>query len=304
MNKNIVACEKTIDINSPVILWNSKSGLTCPNRRGRAACSQHNSILNNDPPKLESEYSIENRDKAYEELKNSVYQLIIHYDACYSSHHCHKVISESTFKGSHFYLDLDGTLYQTCDLYWKTNTAPADDKNGNERSVHVEMSNLSWEALKSESEYHKVTSDQYRQKKDRWELSLSGQWKNLIRTQNFHAYAARGFGKRGYFSRRINGKIVRMWDFTNEQYEALIKLCIGINKILPKVSLRVPYDEINKRTPLDRISNYSTFKGILGHAHVQRGAIEGVSCKYDPGSAFNWLRLRQALEKEISTPIL
>ena len=303
MNKNIVACEKTIDINSPVILWDSEGGLTCPNRRGRSACSQHNSILNNDPPKLESEYSIENHDKAYEELKNSVYQLIIHYDACYSSHHCHKVISESTFKGSHFYLDLDGTLYQTCDLYWKTNTAPADDKNGNERSVHVEMSNLSWEALKSESEYHKVTSDQYRQKKGRWELSLSDQWKNLIRTQNFHAYAARGFGKRGYFSRQINGKIVRMWDFTNEQYEALINLCIGINKILPRINLRVPYDKKNKRTPLDRISNYSTFKGILGHAHVQRGAVEGISCKYDPGSAFNWLRLRRALEKEISTPV-
>jgi N-acetylmuramoyl-L-alanine amidase len=301
MNKNIVACEKTININSPVILWDSKGGLTCPNRRGRSACSQHNFILNNDPPKLKSEYSIENQDKAYEELKNSVHQLIIHYDACYSSHHCHKVISESTFKGSHFYLDLDGTLYQTCDLYWKTNTAPADDKNGNERSVHVEMSNLSWEALKSASEHHKVTSDQYRQKKGRWELSLSDQWKNLIRTKNFHAYAARGFGKRGYFSRRINGKIVRMWDFTNEQYETLINLCIGINKILPQISLRVPYDKKNKRTPLDRISNFSTFKGILGHAHVQRGAIEGVSCKYDPGSAFNWLRLRRALEKEIST---
>lgn len=303
MNKNIVACEKTIAINSPVILWDSEGGLTCPNRRGRSACSQHNSILNNDPPKLESEYSIENHDKAYEELKNSVYQLIIHYDACYSSHHCHKVISESTFKGSHFYLDLDGTLYQTCDLYWKTNTAPADDKNGNERSVHVEMSNLSWEALKSESEYHEITSDQYRKKNNRWELFLSSKWKNLIRTQNFRPYAARGFGKRGYFSRRINGKIVRMWDFTNEQYEALINLCIGINKILPRINLRVPYDKKNKRTPLDRISNYSTFKGILGHAHVQRGAIEGVSCKYDPGSAFNWLRLRRALEKEISTPV-
>ena len=128
-------------------------------------------------------------------------------------------------------------------------------------------------------------------------------WKNLIRTKNFHAYAARGFGKRGYFSRKINGKIVRMWDFTNEQYEALINLCIGINKILPQISLRVPYDKKNKQTPLDRISNFSTFKGILGHAHVQRGAIEGVSCKYDPGSAFNWLRLRRALAKEISTQI-
>ena len=84
--------------------------------------------------------------------------------------------------------------------------------------------------------------------------------------------------------------------------KTLINLCIGINKILPEISLRVPYDKKNKRTPLDRINNYSTFKGILGHAHVQRGAIEGVSCKYDPGSAFNWLRLRRALEKRNINP--
>lgn len=302
MNKNIVACGKTIKIDSPVVLWNAEGGLACPNRRGRSACTQHNFLLNNKSPEPDSEtdYSIADPAKAYVELKNSVYQLIIHYDACYSSHHCHQIMTESTFKGSHFYLDLDGTLYQTCDLYWKTNTAPADDGTGNERSVHVEISNLSWEALKSESEWLKVSSDQYRQKNRRWEFLLSDHWKKKLRTLNFSAYASRGYGKRGYFSRRINGKIVRMWDFTNEQYLALIRLCLGINQLLPKIRLQVPYDKKKKLTPLDRIHNYSTFEGILGHAHVQKGEMEGVSCKYDPGSAFNWPRLRRALENEIA----
>ncbi|MBT3515443.1 MAG: N-acetylmuramyl-L-alanine amidase [Nitrospina sp.] len=298
MNQNIVACQRTVEINSPVILWDAKGGLDCPNRRGRSACTQHNSTLNNKPSQHPVEYSLSNPDKAYDELKNSVYQLIIHYDACYSSHHCHKIMKESSFKGSHFYLDLDGTLFQTCDLYWKTNTAPADDRNGNERAVHVEMANLSWEALKLESEFHKVSSDQYRKKKDRWELSLSKQWKKKLRTPNFRAYAARGYGKRGYFSRRINGKIVRMWDFTNEQYRALINLCFGLNKLLPKIRLQVPYDKTKRRTPLDRINNYSTFEGILGHAHVQKGEKDDISCKYDPGSAFNWPHLRRSLYRK------
>jgi N-acetylmuramoyl-L-alanine amidase len=302
MNQSIVTCQKTININSPVMLWNTETGLTCPNRRGRSACTQHNPILNNKPPELSSEYSISNLDKAYGELKKSVYQLIIHYDACYSSHHCHKIMTESAFKGSHFYLDLDGTIYQTCDLYWKTNTAPADDRNGNERAIHVEISNLSSEALKSESNWHKVPSDQYRKKKDRWELSLSDQWKKQLRTPDFRAYAARGYGKRGYFSRRINGKIIRMWDFTDQQYRALISLCFGLNKLLPKIRLRVPYDKKKNRTPLDRIYNYSTFEGILGHAHVQRGEVDGVSCKHDPGSAFNWPRLRKAFDRKTSIP--
>ena len=191
MNHNIITCGKKININSPVVLWNTEGGLACPNRRGRLACTQHNSLLNNEPPKSESAYSIASLAEAYDELVNSVYQLIIHYDACYTSRHCHQIMNESTFKGSHFYLDLDGTLYQTCDLYWKTNTAPADDRIGNERSIHVEMSNLSWEALKSESEWHKVPSDQYRKKEGRWELSLSDRWKKSLRTPSFRAYSAR-----------------------------------------------------------------------------------------------------------------
>ena len=304
MNQKIVACGKTINIDSDVILWNSQAGLACPNRRGRLACTQHDSTLNNKPPGPHSKYSITNPLKAYDELKNSVYQLIIHYDNCYTSHHCHQVMTESSFKGSHFYLDLDGTLYQTCDLYWKTNTAPADDKMGNERSVHVEMSNLSWEALKSESECHNVPSDQYKKRKDRWEFTIPNQWGEKLRLPNFRAYAARAYGKRGYFSRRINGKIVRMWDFTDEQYQTLIKLCFGLNQLLPKIRLKIPYDNKNRFTPLDRISNYSTFEGILGHGHVQKGELEGIACKYDPGSAFNWPRLRLAITQKtlIKTP--
>ena len=300
MNQNIITCGKSISIGTPVVIWNTKGGLACPNRRGRSNCTQHDPQLNNKPPKSKFEYSITDPAKAYNELKNSVYQLIIHYDACYSSHHCHQIMSESTFKGSHFYLDIDGTIYQTCDLYWKTNTAPADDLIGNERSIHVEMSNLSWEALKLESDWHKVASDQYQQKNNRWEFLLSGRWKKKLRTPNFRAYAARGYGKRGYFSRRINGKIVRMWDFSDQQYEALIRLCIGTNQLLPKIRLQVPYDTKKKLTPLDRIDNYSTFEGILGHAHVQKGETGGVSCKYDPGSAFNWSRLRRALENTMA----
>ena len=98
--------------------------------------------------------------------------------------------------------------------------------------------------------YHQT---KYRLKKGRWELFLSDQWKKRLRAPNFRAYAARGYGKRGYFSRRINGKMVRMWDFTDEQYRALISLCFGLNKLLPKIRLQVPYDKKKNRMPLDRI---------------------------------------------------
>ena len=298
MNQSIVACGNKIDIGIPVVLWGEKEGLVCPNKRGRTNCQQHDPILNDQPTRPEFSYKIFDLEQAYEELKKSVHQLILHYDVCYCSYQCHRMMQDSPFKGSHFYLDLDGMLYQTCDLYWKTNTAPADDKMGNERSVHVEMSNLSWEALEKESEFYQVTRDQYRRRRDRWMLHLPREYQDKIRTRGFKPYAARSFGKRGYFSRKINGKTIRMWDFTEEQYRVLIRLCLGINRLLPKIRPQVPHDNNTGKTPLGKIRGFSSFCGILGHAHVQGGTSDGIDRKYDPGPAFNWSRLRKEFLKE------
>lgn len=296
MNHHIVACGRKVDIGAPVVLWNEDGGFSCPNRRGRKTCTHHDPILNDQPTLPDSAYNILDPDEAYEELKSKVHQFVLHYDVCYSSYHCHQLMKDSTYKGSQFYLDLDGTIYQTCDLYWKTNTGPADDRVGNERAVHVEMSNLSWEARAKDSEMYKSEKDLYQKKNGTWQLDLPQIYRDKIRTPNFKPVPSRAFGERGYFSRRVNGHVVRMWDFTEEQYQALIRLCVGLNHLLPNIKPRVPFDKNNNRVPLDRIKNYSTFSGILGHAHVQHGTQDGIGTKYDPGSAFNWSRLRRALQ--------
>ena len=293
-NRNIIACGRTVDIETPVVLWQHAEGYTCPHPRGRKHCSQHDPQLNEAPTREYAKYQIQDLSTAYEELKQSVYQFVLHYDVCYSSHHCHQVLKDSTFKGSHFYLDLDGTIYQTCDLYWKTNTAPADDRQGNERAIHIEMANLSWQALADESDLYNAPRDLYRKVNQCWRFDLPEQYRKQLRTPDFKTFASRAYGERGYFSRRINGRMVRMWDFTEEQYQALIRLCLGLNQLLPNIALKVPFDQKKRRTPLSKIKNFSTFRGILGHAHVQAGSGEGVKKKYDPGSAFNWGRLRRA----------
>ncbi|MFQ5450528.1 MAG: N-acetylmuramyl-L-alanine amidase [Nitrospinaceae bacterium] len=298
MNQSIIACGFRVDIGTRVVLWDEEGGLVCPNKRGRKDCTHHDPVLNDQPTRPHGTYQIQNPPTAYEELKKRVYQLILHYDVCYCSYQCHQLMRDSTFKGSQIYLDIDGTIYQTCDLYWKTNTGPADDRVGNERSVHVEMANLSWEALTNESELYRVKRDQYRQINGRWELTLPRAYRDKLRTPNFRAVPSRAYGERGYFSRRVNGTMVRMWDFTEEQYQALIRLCIGIHKLLPRIKLRVPYDPETRQVPLDRIKNFSRFAGILGHAHVQKGASPDLRPKYDPGSAFNWSRLRKEFLKE------
>ena len=295
--QSIVVCGNTLDIGTPVVLWKHKDGYTCPHKRGRQDCTQHDPSLNDAPTQKETAYRIADPQKAYEELSQTVHQLVLHYDVCYSARHCHQVLQDSTFKGSHFYLDLDGTLYQTCDLYWKTNTAPADDGLGNERAVHVEISNLSWQALAAESDLYHAPRDLYRKTPQGWRLNLPEKYQRTLRNPKFQAYASRGYGTRGYFSRRISGRTVRMWDFTEEQYQALVHLCLGVHGMLKNIPLKVPFDPEKKRTPLDRINNFARFKGILGHAHVQSGKGEGVKEKYDPGSAFNWGRLRREFRR-------
>ena len=296
MNQNIIACDHKVDIGTRVILWTEKKGFACPNKRGRLACNQHKSNLNDAPSQNPINYKIINNQIAYRELIENVYQFILHYDVCYTSYHCHQLMLKSPFKGSHFYLDLDGTLFQTCDLYWKTNTAPADDKKGNERAVHVEMSNLSWEAFAKESEYFPSDKDKYKNTRKGWELNLPKEYSSKIFKSSFKASPSRVYGNRGYFSKKINGKIVRMWDFTEEQYQTLIKLSFGLNKLLPRIKLQVPIDKETGRHPLNRLENYSRFAGVLGHGHVQNGST-GLECKYDPGSAFNWGRLHRAFRK-------
>lgn len=291
---HIVACGNTIDIQTPVLLWNHPKGFTCPHPRGRSGCTQHDPELNNGPTQDLARYQIHDSQAAFRELQQAVYQFVLHYDVCYSSYHCHQVLKASPFMGSHFYLDLDGTIYQTCDLYWKTNTAPADDRKGNERAVHVEMANLSWQARTEESDLFKVPQDMYRKVRGRWRFEIPDKYRKKLRDPDFQAYAARAHGERGYFSRTVNGRMVRMWDFTEEQYQALIKLCIGLSQLLPGVALQVPVDKETGRTPLGKIKNFATFKGILGHAHVQGGDTDGVKRKYDPGSAFDWGRLRRS----------
>ena len=294
MNQNIIACEKKVDIGTRVVLWNEKDGFACPNRRGRKVLSQHTPALNDAPTQKPSNYKIKNTQTAYRELIKTVHQFVLHYDVCYTSSHCHQLMLASPFKGSHFYLDLDGTLFQTCDLYWKTNTAPADDKKGNERSVHVEIANLSWEALAKQAEYFPSKKDKYKKIARGWKLNLPDEYK--VMNNSFRAMPSRAYGERGYFSKKINGKMVRMWDFTEEQYETLIKLSFGLNQLLPSIKLKVPLDKETGQHPLDRLKNFSRFAGILGHSHVQNGST-GLECKYDPGSAFNWARLHKAFKK-------
>ena len=99
-----------------------------------------------------------------------------------------------------------------------------------------------------------------------------------IRTKEFVGHPARAELVRG----TVQGKELVQYDFTPEQYQALIKLTATLSKVFPKIKCDYPRDAAGKlipqKLPDEELEKY---QGVLGHFHVQTN-------KTDPGPAFQW----------------
>src|SRR5258705_2723786 len=205
-------------------------------------------------------------------LQKVVDQFVIHFDVCGVSRQCFKVLHDHRDLSVHFMLDLDGTIYQTLDLKeraWHATTA-------NSRSIGIEIANMgaytSEESKALEEWYAKDSDGKVRITIPR-QLGDGG-----IRNKRFVGHPARSELIRG----TIQGDDLVQYDFTPEQYEALIKLTATLCKVFPKIKCDYPHDAnrklIPQKLPDDELQKY---EGILGHYHVQTN-------KTDPGPAFQW----------------
>jgi N-acetylmuramoyl-L-alanine amidase len=208
-------------------------------------------------------------------LQRVVDQFVIHYDDVGTSRKCFEVLHDDRGLSVHFLMDLDGTIYQTLDLKeraWHATTS-------NDRSIGIEIANLGAFPVGEKSPLDKW----YKKDEDGQtvitlppELGDGG-----IRTTNFIGHPMRPERVRGI----IQGADVEQYDFTPEQYAALIKLTAAVCKIFPKIQCRYPVDDagnlITHKLPDDALRDY---QGVLGHYHIQTN-------KLDPGPAFQWNRV-------------
>jgi N-acetylmuramoyl-L-alanine amidase len=109
-----------------------------------------------------------------------------------------------------------------------------------------------------------------------------------ILTPNFIARPAR----KDIITGRINGHTLHQYDFTNEQYAALIKLTATLHRVLPKLALDVPRnpDGTVRDTTLSK-QELAAWSGLLGHCHI-------TTQKIDPGPAFDWNRVLEGARRE------
>jgi N-acetyl-anhydromuramyl-L-alanine amidase AmpD len=203
-------------------------------------------------------------------LQRIVDQFVIHYDAAGTSRQCFKVLHDLRGLSVHFMLDLDGTIYQTLDLKERAWHATG----ANSRSVGVEIANIGafpTNSTNSLAEWY--TNDASGQTVVRIPAEFGD---GGLRTKPFVARPARQDPVTG----AIQGQELMQFDFTPEQYQALIHLTATLTRVFPKIKCEFPRDAsgalVKQKMSDAELANYH---GVLGHYHIQ-------THKFDPGPAF------------------
>jgi N-acetyl-anhydromuramyl-L-alanine amidase AmpD len=205
-------------------------------------------------------------------LQKVVDQFVLHYDVCGTSRQCFKILHDMRGLSVHFLLDLDGTIYQTLDLKergWHATTS-------NARSVGIEIANMGAYSRDEKAPfaqwYAKDASGQTR-------ITIPAAFGDGgIRTPNFIGRPARPAPLKG----TLQGRELTQYDFTPEQYDALIKLTATLCKVFPKIKCDYPRDAAGKLV-LQKLpdTELQKLEGVIGHFHIQTN-------KVDPGPAFQW----------------
>ena len=205
-------------------------------------------------------------------LQRVVDQFVLHYDVCGTSRQCFNILHDRRDLSVHFMLDLDGTIYQTLDLKeraWHATTS-------NSRSVGVEIANMGAYGAGEKKPF----DEWYAKEPDgRTRITIPERFGDGgIRTKGFVGRPARPEPITG----TIQGRELVQYDYTPEQYRALIKLTATLSKIFPKLACDYPKDAAGKlllnKLPDEQLKQY---QGVLGHFHIQTD-------KVDPGPAFQW----------------
>ena len=205
-------------------------------------------------------------------LQRVVDQFVIHFDVCGVSRQCFNVLHDHRDLSVHFMLDIDGTLYQTLDLKeraWHATTS-------NNRSIGIEIANMG--AYRSEES---KSLQEWYGKDEKGRVCITVPQKlgdGGVRTKGFVGYPARPELIKG----TVQGQELLQYDFTPEQYKALIRLAATLCKVFPKIKCDYPKNEngklIPQKLPDEELNKYA---GVMGHFHVQTN-------KTDPGPAFQW----------------
>ena len=205
-------------------------------------------------------------------LQQVVDQFVIHFDASGTSRRCFEVLHDVRGLSVHFMLDLDGTIYQTLDLKeraWHATTS-------NSRSIGIEIAHIGAFSAGSGGR----AQEWYQRSETGPPLITIPDRKGYggQRMKGFAGRPARPEPIRG----NIQGRDLEQYDFTPEQYRALVRLTAALCRVFPKIKCDYPRDSTGRLVTVKLPDNeLKVYTGLLGHYHIQTN-------KVDPGPAFQW----------------
>lgn len=208
-------------------------------------------------------------------LQQKVDQFVYHFDVTGTSSQCFFILHDIRALSVHFMLDVDGTIYQTCDAKERAWHATIS----NPRSIGIEIANIGCYRPGGNT-----LKEWYRKDANgRTQVVLPAfVQKAKLRTPGPY-YPARNEPVVG----KIRGQDYEQYDLTDAQYDSLMKLTAALCTALPKITCDYPRDEKGEliRETLTE-SQWADHQGLMGHWHVQTN-------KTDPGPAFNWERVQK-----------
>lgn len=230
-------------------------------------------------------------------LREHVDQFVLHYDVCGVSRQCFKVLHDSRGLSVHFMLDIDGTIYQTMDAKERAWHATIS----NDRSVGIEIANI---GAYARGEKDQLLSTWYDPDPPTWEQAAEAGFLKRLPPTSITIPPTLGDGgvrTHGTFAPAwpvpvygpVQGRELRQYDLTPEQYRSLIGLTAALHVALPKIRLDYPRDgEGRLDTGVLSRERWKEFQGVLGHYHIQKD-------KVDPGPALDWDRVINEARKEL-----
>ncbi|MEY4828548.1 MAG: hypothetical protein RLZZ562_344 [Planctomycetota bacterium] len=281
----IVAAGRMFHVGAPVVLWHDEGGYDAYQTKKRFKTEEppdgqvrYRKVRADLPTELER--SVTARGWKLDELRSVVHLFVLHFDVAGTSRQCFKILQDVRNLSVHFLLDTDGTIYQTLDLQEQAHHATY----ANKASIGVEIAHPGTYPRAR----HPDMMRWYEQDEVGWRMKFPAfLGETGLRTQGFVPRPARP----DIVSGAIHGKEQWQFDFTEEQYRALARLCAALHRVFPRIQLDAPRGKdgavLMTNLPEEQLMQ---FDGIVGHYHVQKN-------KTDPGPAFQWERvLREARE--------
>jgi len=290
----IVAAGQLFHTGTPVVLWLDPGGYDAysAHRHFEPAETMPSSpAAPGNPSRFSQRFSMPAERKArvrehgwtLRDLQDQVDLFVYHYDACGASGRCFRVLQDLRGLSVQFMCDLDGTIYQTLDL--KERAWHAGDVNC--RCVGVEIANIgAYEDMATLNKWYALDRAGWPYCIFPPEIDVR---ETQLRTPNFAGRSAR----KQVISGRVNGRDLMQYDFTNQQYAALIKLTAAMARIFPKLKLDAPRNP-DGSVRMDVLSpeELAAYSGFLGHQHT-------IKVKPDPGPAFDWDRVMRGARREV-----